>query len=292
MKSLQHYKYEGHRLIKYEGWISIAGNCLLFILKYWAGIVSGSLALIADAWHTLGDSFSSVVVIAGARVSEKPADKEHPFGHGRAELVAALIVGFLLAIIGFNFMLEAYHRLQDKTEATYGIIAIGVTIASIVIKELMAQYALWAYRKTGSKSLKADAWHHRSDAISSVIILIGIFAGQKYWWIDGVLSLIVALLIFYTAYEIIKETVSPLLGETPDPDLINQLKEICNSHTNFDTHLHHIHIHRYGNHSELTLHLCFPPNLSIQKAHDITEDIEKHIRTELDMVATIHMEPH
>ena len=279
------------KLAFYEGRLSLIGNLVLFGLKFWAGIISASSALIADAWHTLSDSLSSLIIMIAARVSGKKADEEHPFGHGRAELIAALIVGMLLVLIAVDFFIEGIHRLGDHTTAQYGLIAIIITSVSIVVKELMAQYAFSAYRKTAFLSLKADAWHHRSDAISSVIILVGIAVGRFAWWIDGVLTLLVALMIGWTALQIIFEGVKPLLGESPSEELLTYLSTRCDELVKMKTNVHHVHFHRYGPHIELTFHLELPPDISLQEAHDQVTVIEKKIKEEKDLDATIHVEP-
>ena len=147
-----------------EGWISIGVNILLFALKFWAGIVSGSVAIVADAWHTLTDSISSVIVIIGVKVSKKPPDKHHPFGHGRAELIATLFIALFLGWVAIHFATESLERLKNHELADYGIVAIIVTIVSVVLKEALARYAFWVGRKTGFKSMKADGWHHRTDS--------------------------------------------------------------------------------------------------------------------------------
>ena len=274
-----------------EGWISIGVNILLFGLKFWAGLVSGSVAIIADAWHTLSDSITSIIVLIGAKTSQKPPDKKHPFGHGRAEIIAAFVIGIFLALIAFEFFLESVNRLSKHEAASYGTIAIVVTIVSILFKEALAQFAFWSGKKIKSKSLKADAWHHRSDAISSVIILVGIFLGKYFWWIDGVLGLIVATIIAWAAYKIIKDTISSLLGETPSDEDILKIKEICNEVYPFDSHPHHIHIHNYGKHQELIFHINLPQNISLLEAHKIATDIETAIKKKMNFEATIHMEP-
>lgn len=274
-----------------EGRLSLVGNLLLFGLKLWAGLVSASSALIADAWHTLSDSLSSIIILIAARVSGKKPDKEHPFGHGRAELIAALIVGMLLVLIAVDFFMEGIHRLSDHTPAQYGWIAIIVTSVSIVVKELMAQYAFSAYRKSAFLSLKADGWHHRSDAISSVVILAGIVVGRFAWWADGVLTLLVAMMIGWTAIQIIIEGVKPLLGESPDDELLTYLSTRCDELMDMKTNVHHVHLHRYGRHLELTFHLELPSDMSLQEAHDHVTLIEKKIKKEKDIEATIHVEP-
>lgn len=273
------------------GWVSIAVNAALFALKYWAGIVTGSIALIADAWHTLSDSLSSIVLLLGLKVAKKPADKDHPFGHGRAELIAALIIGGILAVIGINFLIESIRRLQDHTLVQYGLIAKVVTIVSILAKEALAQYAFRLGRRTNTKSLIADGWHHRSDALSSVIILTGIFLGGDWWWIDGVLGIIVSLLIFYATYEIFSGSVHKLLGEKPDEKTFRKIKEITYRVSKRELFLHHMHIHTYGDHKEVTFHIRLPKEMTLEEAHDIATKIEHTVREELAIQATIHMEP-
>ena len=278
--------------LKYlEGWLSIFVNIFLFILKYWAGVVTGSIAIIADAWHTLSDSLSSVVVVVGVKVSNKPADKEHPFGHGRAELIASIIIGMLLAVIAFNFVLESIEKLKHHESVQYGTFAIVATVVSIIVKELIAQFAFWAGKKTKSVTLKADGWHHRSDAISSVIILVGIFLDPYFWWIDGVLGIIVAIMIFYAAFEIMRDASSPLLGEKPDEELIRRLTSLSKEKAGFDVKVHHIHMHRYGDHTELTFHIKLPEKMLLNEAHQICNEIERELKTKDNIFATIHAEP-
>lgn len=275
----------------FEAWISISINILLFALKYWAGIVSKSIAIVADAWHTLSDSISSIIVLVGVKISNKPADKKHPFGHGRAELIASVIIGVILAIIGFDFLINSIKKLTNKEHAVYGLLAIAVTIVSVILKELLAQYSFWAGKKTGMKSLKADAWHHRSDAISSIIILAGIFLNKYFWWVDGVLGVLVTIFIFYAAYEILKDGISPLVGEVPDQELINRIKVLSQKIAGKDVNIHHVHIHKYGNHTEITFHIKLPKEYLFEKVHSIATDIELGIKDELNMDATIHTEP-
>ena len=279
------------RLVYQQGWVSIITNGLLFVSKYWVGIITGSVALMADAWHSLSDSLTSIIVIFSAKISSKPPDKEHPFGHGRAELIASIIIGVILGLVGLEFAKESISKLVNKEGAEYGTSAIWVTAVSILVNELLAQYAFWIGRKTGNPSLKADGWHHRSDALSSIIILAGIFFANYFWWIDGVLGFIVSLLLFYTAYDIIKEGTNPLLGEIPESDLLDKLKTIAKEASGIETHLHHIHLHRYGQHVELTMHIRLPNNTTLENAHKIADDIELEIANKLSIEATIHMEP-
>lgn len=277
--------------LRREGRWSLVANLLLFAVKFWAGLVSASAAMIADAWHTLSDSFSSLIVLAGAGMARKKADKEHPFGHGRAELIAALFVGMLLAFIAFEFFLEGIARIREHRGADYGLLAILVTLFSLLSKEALAQYALFCYRKSCYLSLKADAWHHRSDALSSLVILVGIFVGRYVWWADGVLTILVSLMIAWTAVYILREGIRPLLGEAPDTELLTYLSDVCRRVTGIAVNVHHVHLHRYGKHMELTFHMLLPPDYSLRQAHELVTRIEKQIKSERQIEATIHIEP-
>jgi cation diffusion facilitator family transporter len=279
------------KIVARAGWISILVNVLLFGFKYWAGMASGSVAIIADAWHTLSDSITSIIVVISVWISSRPADEEHPFGHGRAEILATTIIGVLLAVIAVEFFIESVQRLVQREAANYGTFAIAITAISILAKEGLARYAVMVGEKTGSRSIKADAWHHRSDAISSVVILAGILLNKYIWWIDGAMGILVTLLILQAVYDILKDVYNAFLGEKPDKQVISKISDICTRHHESAVYPHHIHVHHYGEHTEITLHIKLDKSLSLEEAHNTTSMIEDDIRTELGMEATIHTEP-
>jgi cation diffusion facilitator family transporter len=274
-----------------EGTISIFVNVVLFAFKYWAGVVSGSIALMADAWHTLSDSISSVVVIVGARLSAKKADADHPFGHGRWELVSSIIIAVFLGVIGFGFITDSISHLMTKEAANFGTLAIVVTVASIVLKELMAQYAFFLGRKSGNSTVKADGWHHRTDALSSLVILIGILFKDQFWWIDAVLGILVSMMIFYASYQILMEAVHKILGEVPGEELIEEINTLIRSLYAYELYPHHFHIHNYISSQELTFHIKIDNHLSVEEGHAIATSIEELIHEKLSMRTTIHIEP-
>ena len=282
---------ETKKYIEQEGWLSIIGNIILFGVKYWAGIVTGSIALIADAWHTLSDSVSSVIVLIGGRISRKPADNEHPFGHGRAEHIASIIIGILLAVIAFDFIIGAVEKLASREETVFGTIAWVVTALSIVGKEAMAQYAFFAAKKAKSSILAADGWHHRTDALSSVIILAGMALGSKFWWTDAALGFIVALMIGWASFKILSSEIKSLLGESPSEELLNAIHKITEKEFKRPIHLHHIHIHNYGRHTELSCHIKLPGEMSLDEVHLICTKVEDVIQEEFGFVSTVHAEP-
>ena len=274
-----------------EALVSVILNLLLFVLKYYAGIASASLALIADAWHTLSDSLTSLVVILGIKLSSKKPDKEHPFGHGRWEQISALIIAILLALVGVEFMKDAIAKLRGHEAADFGWLAYLATVASIVLKEGLARYAFYIARKTGNAAVKADGWHHRSDALSSLMVLAGLFLSPYFWWIDSVLGMLISFMLFYAAYGIIREAVNKILGEEPSEEVIGKVEQIVKAEMGNVAYPHHYHIHHYGDHIEFTFHIKVPGEETVEEAHRKATLIEMQIKTELKIDATIHIEP-
>lgn len=274
-----------------EGIISIIANIGLFGIKIWAGIMAGSVALLADAWHTIADSLSSFIVIIGSKLASKKADRDHPFGHGRWEPIAAIFIGIFLLLIALNFLYDSVVRFREQETADFGIFAIIVTFISVIVKGGLAYYAFYLYRITGNMSIKADGWHHQSDAFTSVIILAGIFFSGRFWWIDSILGGIVSLILVYAVYEIIKDAINKLLGEKPDPDMIRRVESIIVDSYHEDVMPHHYHLHNYIDHKELTFHIKVDDNMDILAGHLIATDIENKIFKELKVTATIHVEP-
>ena len=274
-----------------EGLVSVILNLLLFVLKYYAGIASASLALIADAWHTLSDSLTSLVVILGIKLSSKKPDKEHPFGHGRWEQISALMIAILLALVGVEFMKDAIAKLRGHEAADFGWLAYLATVASIVLKEGLARYAFYIARKTGNAAVKADGWHHRSDALSSLMVLAGLFLSPYFWWIDSVLGMLISFMLFYAAYGLIREAVNKILGEEPSEEVIGKVEQIVKAEMGNVAYPHHYHIHHYGDHIEFTFHIKVPGEETVEEAHRKATLIEMQIKTELKIDATIHIEP-
>ncbi len=283
-----------HRQSKYmvvEGIVSAILNFLLFIFKYIIGITTGSISIVADAWHTLSDCVSSGVIVIGGLYAKKPSDKKHPFGHGRIELVTNIIIAAMLIFIAYSFSKEAITKIISKEHTTFDTMSIIIMLVSVVIKEAMAQFSFWAGRKVKAISLISDGWHHRTDALSSIAILIGIFLNQYFYWADGVLALVVASIIVVTAGRIIAETVSTIIGEQPSDELISQVQSIACSTKGLNCQsLHHYHIHRYGTHIEMTFHIRFPADTTVYTAHEAITVLERRLRSELNIESTIHIE--
>ena len=283
--------YENQKWGYIEGIASIIINTTLFAFKLWAGMMIGSVAMIADAWHTLSDTMTSLIVIVGFWISGKPEDKDHPFGHGRAEVIGAVMIGVLLALVGFNFLKDSITHLLNRHTIQYNSLGVIIFTISIFVKEGIAQFSIWAGKKINSKALIADGWHHRSDAIASFLIVIGALLGNYFWWIDGVLGLIVSGLILYAAYDILKDGASVLMGECIDHEMEEKIVDIIKKIAPEVKDFHHIHLHRYGHHYEVTFHIKFPEHLTIKEAHDTVDQIENELRAKLNIESTIHFEP-
>jgi cation diffusion facilitator family transporter len=265
------------------GSVSILVNLILFALKYWAGKRAGSVAIVADAWHTLSDSLTSIIVIVGFWIAGIPKDKEHPFGHGRAESIGAIVIGTILAFVGVEFVQESIRHLRSRETTAFDTLALLVTGLSVVVKEILAQVSIRVGRAKGSQTMIADGWHHRSDAISSGLVLIGIIFGMKIWWIDGVLGFLVSTLIIYAAWEIIKDASHTILGEKPPEAIAEYLAEYSEGDARQIFDIHSLSFHRYGTHKELTLHAVVPDSLtnpeSCQLVTALEKDIERRFRS-------------
>jgi cation diffusion facilitator family transporter len=274
-----------------EGLVSIFVNVVLFVIKFYLGLIHNSIAVVADAVHTLSDAGTSVVVVISFWIAYKPPDKGHPFGHGRAEQIGAVIVGTLLGVAGFEFLMSSYEKLSSREALTFSWFLVGVLLFSSLVKELLAR---WAFRLGGSyesRSIVGDAWHHRSDAIATTLLALGILVGADYWWVDGVLGIIVSFVIVYTSIKIILETSRELLGSEPTRREEELLIDLAREVSPLIEDVHHIHIHKYGDHVEASLHIKLPNTMKLEEAHEIATKLENRIKDRLGWEATVHPEP-
>jgi cation diffusion facilitator family transporter len=277
-----------------EATISIIGNIIIFFIKLFLGIFINSIALIADGVHSLSDVSTSGVVIFGFRIAKKKPDKEHPYGHGRVEYIATLIIAILLILVGIGFIQQSIERiinLENIQHGEYAIIISIIVIISALLKELMARYSNAIAKKIKSDVLKADAWHHRSDAISSIGVAIGIL-GARYGFpiLDPIFGIIVSMIIIYVGINLVRTVSNYLMGQSPDPGLIEQIKEIIQKTDNV-LGIHDISIHDYGTTKILTLHAEVDSNLPFNEAHKIADILAIKIRKRTNYSTIIHLDP-
>jgi len=277
-----------------EATISILGNTLLFILKLYLVLFINSIALIADGIHSLSDVSTSGVVILGFKFAKKPADKEHPYGHGRVEYIAALVIAIFLIIVGISFIERSIGRILNPEEILhqeYLFIIFIIILISAVLKELMARYSYKISKKINSDVLRADAWHHRSDSLSSIGVAIGILAARYgYPILDPIFGIVVSFIIIYVGIDLIRKTSDLLMGRAPDKQIIRKIKNTAKK-VDGVTGLHNIHIHDYGASKIITLHARSENDIPLEKAHEIADELEEKISESTGCSAIIHLEP-
>ena len=274
-----------------EGVVSIIVNITLFAVKCYVALIHSSVALLADSIHTFSDSLTSIVVIVGFWISYRPADKEHPLGHGRAEAIATVVIGTLLASVAAELFQTGMGKILSRESILFSWYIVAVLSASAVVKEAMARWSMWLGRRYEAQPLIADAWHHRADATVSALLAISIALGREIWWVDGVLGLTVSSFILYTSIKLIIGGSRELLGAGPTEREVETLKKLAYSSSDKVADVHHIHVHRYGTHTEVTLHIRLDGRTSLEEAHEISSNVERRIREELGWEATVHPEP-
>lgn len=276
---------------KFQGWVSVIVNAALFILKFVLGLVTRSISLMADAIHTLSDVVSSAVVIWGFKAVEKPADAEHPYGHGRAEYIATLVISILLAVVGIEFIQTSIDRIlhpQLIAVNWWMIIAVAITI---IFKEITARYAEFLSHKIASGTLQADAWHHRTDAISSLLVVVAMIAGNYgFHQLDGYAGVGVALIILWTAYEIARDAIDDLIGKPPADEELEAIRQAAIAVKGV-LGTHDISVHSYGSDKFTSIHIEVDADQHTLKTHDIAEGVEEAITSRLQVNPTVHIDP-
>ena len=275
----------------FQGWVSTAVNTLLFIFKLFVGIITGAVSLIADAVHTLSDVVTSLIVIWGFKQSKKPADIGHPYGHGRAEYIATLIISVLLCVAGIEFIETAIDRIKNPILIISDWWIIAILGLTVVIKEITARYAKFLSSKIASGLLHADAWHHRTDAVSSILVLIALIAGNfGYSSIDGWAGLFVALILIYTGFDIARDSVDDLIGKPPDVAELDTIRDIALSVPGA-LGVHDISVHSYGLDKFVSIHAEINAKKTAAEAHDISEEIESKLGKAMGVEPTVHLDP-
>jgi len=274
-----------------EGYTSFVVNTLLFALKLALGWLTASIALLADSVHTLADSVTSGVVLVGAYVSRRPPDREHPFGHGRAELVAALVISVLLGVAAFEFGKSSLLRVFEPEILSVPWWAAALIAASALLKEWLSRFAFTLAEASGSKALEADAWHHKTDVLATLLVVVAMVAARfGLVWVDGIIGVTVSVVILWAAVRIAKESVTPLLGEAPTEE---ELAEIEARALEVDgvRGVHDIIVHKYGETRIISLHVETSDDLSARNLHTLAEQVEERVDTQGHGLAVVHVDP-
>jgi len=279
------------RQARLVAWVSIAANLVLAALTVAFAVRLGSVAMLAQAAHTASDVLTSFVVLVGFRVAQAPADREHPWGHGRAESIATLTIAMLLALAGVEFIREGISSIASPADVagSWGVAIFMFAVAAA--KEGLARYAMVVGRRINSTTVQADAWHHRADALSATMAgtaVAGAVLGAL--WLDGLFALGIAGIILHTAYRLGRDAASILLGQRPSSDLVGQITRLALAVEGV-RETHRVSVHDYGQQRIVTLHVLVDPMLGVDETHRIAESVEVAVNNSLATETTVHVEP-
>ena len=274
------------------GIIGIVLNLLIFALKFFAGMLSGSIAITADAFNNLSDAGASVVTLIGFRLAGQKPDTEHPFGHGRLEYLSGLAVSLIIVLMGFELLKTSFGKIRHPAAVEFSLLTVAILIVSICVKGYMYSYNHSIGEKISSAAMKATAADSLSDCAATLAVLVATLVG--HWTdlhIDGYCGLAVACLILRAGYEAAKDTLSPLLGQAPAPELIGQIECIALSSPAI-CGIHDLIVHDYGpGRMMISLHAEVDAKGNLLEIHDEIDNVEQKLRTQLGCDATIHMDP-
>ena len=276
--------------------VTIVQNIVLSAFKLLAGIVANSSAMISDAIHSASDVFSTIVVLIGVKLSTKDSDKEHPYGHERLECMAAIILAMILFVTGFGIGFDALKEIVQGNYANLdkpGMLALVAAILSIVIKEMMYWYTRYYAKKVDSSALMANAWHHRSDAFSSIGALIGISGAMMGFPImDAVASLVIFVFIAKAAYDIFKDAMDKMIDHSCDEETEKKMYDCVIEHEDV-LGVDLLQTRIFGNKIYVDVEIRVNGTYTLQKAHDIAEEVHNHIELNFPKVKHImvHVNP-
>ena len=275
-------------------------NVLLLVVKFTAGILGHSAAMIADAIHSLTDFATDVVVLVFVKLGNKPKDKDHDYGHGKYETLATAIIGISLFVVGvmicYTGINKTYRAIEGETLQQPGVVALVAAIVSIVLKEWAYQFTVRVGKKCHSEAVVANAWHHRSDALSSVGTMIGvggaILLGDKWAVLDPLAAIIVSAFIIKAAWGLVLQSVKELTDASlPDAEE-EEIMKLANEESGV-REIHNLQTRRIGNKIAIEMHVRMPGSLSLYEAHEHATDIEKRLKEKFgaDTHVGIHLEP-
>lgn len=276
------------------GGAGIGFNIFLFLIKFIAGQLSGSIAITADAFNNLSDAGSSVITLVGFKMAGQKPDNDHPFGHGRIEYISGLLVSVLILLMGAELFKSSLDKILHPEPVEAGWLVIGILVVSIGVKLYMFLYNRSVSRKIDSAAMMATAKDSISDSISTMVVL---FTTILAFWtevqIDGWCGILVALFVLWTGVSAMKDTVSPLLGQPPEPEFVHKIEEIIGEYKEQGVlGLHDLVVHNYGpGRVMLSVHVEVPANGDILMLHDMIDLIEHRLANELGCSAVIHMDP-
>lgn len=270
----------------------IIANTILSIGKILTGVLFNSISVTADGVNNLSDGASSLITLIGFKISSKPADKDHPFGHARMEYLTGLILGIAVLLVGFELIKSSFDKIMNPTKTIFSIEMTAVLIVSIFIKLWLSLF----YKKLGGKissvTLKASSIDSRNDVISTIVVLLSLLISEATGYeIDGFVGILAALFILYSAYGILRDILNPILGEMPDEEFVESIENKIMSYEGI-LNIHDLVVHNYGPNTHFaTVHAEVDANEDILKSHDIIDNIEREFAKDLNINLVIHLDP-
>lgn len=281
--------------------VGTAVNAVLIVLKFIAGIMGRSSAMVADAVHSLSDFITDIIVLVFVKLSGKPSDEGHSYGHGKYETFATMIIGFILSLAGIALMVNGISLVVDTLRGQLlprpTWLALIIAVVSIVSKELLYRYTVVRGKALNSPAVVANAWHHRSDAISSLGTLVGVggamFFGDKFRILDPLAAIVVSLFIIKAGYDIMRPSVNELLESSLSKDMEEKILDTVLEIHGIDA-VHHLRTRRIGSSIAIDLHAKMNGNLTLTRAHAIATEAERALRKRFgpSTLIYIHMEPY
>jgi len=277
---------------KVAGVVGIVSNCILCAMKMIIGLIAGSIAIVADAVNNLADAASSVITLVGFKLASMPEDEDHPYGHARIEYIAGMIVSMIIIIVGFELGKSSVQKIINPEPLEFSITVVIILVLAIAIKIWQALFNISAGKKIDSVTLKATGADSRNDVISTTAVLVATLVGHLLdIQIDGYIGVLVALFIIYSGISLTLETISPLLGEAPEDELVKNIETIVMSYPEV-LGIHDLVVHNYGpGKIFVSIHIELDARNDIMQSHDIVDQIEFDLHKQLNIEATGHLDP-
>ena len=285
-------KYVRERYTVLAGIMGIICNFLLFLVKLFIGVFMGSIAIISDGFNNLTDMGSSLIGIIGAKLSNMRPDKEHPFGHGRLEYISSLIVAFLIILVGIELFKASFAKIFNPQKINFDPILMFILILSVFIKLWMYIYNRYMGKKINSQILTATSKDSINDVFSTITVIVSTFLGLfTSFPVDAVMGILVSGLILYSGYDVAKETINLLLGNSPDKELVNEISNIILNGEGI-VGIHDLIVHDYGpGRIMASVHAEVPSDVDIIKIHEVIDELEQNISNNMGIMIVIHMDP-
>lgn len=277
---------------KLAGIVGIISNTILCTMKILIGLISGSISIVADGINNLADGASSIITLLGFKLASLPEDEEHPYGHARIEYIAGMAVSVMILIVGFELGKSSLEKIITPEPLEFSWTVVIVLLIAIAIKVWQAIFNISTGKKINSLALIATGTDSRNDVISTVVVLLGILIGHFFnVMVDGYFGLAVAVFILWSGVSLIKETISPLLGEAPDEELVSQIEAMTMSYDGV-IGIHDLIVHNYGPGKVFaSMHIEVDSSVDVMESHDLIDIIEKKLSESLNILLTIHMDP-